>query len=252
MRPMADADGTGQQDTGADAVPERLLALQAIDTEADQLRLRRERLPEREEVTVQTELLRAWEERRKLLRHRLDELEQAIDTAESESTAIGENTTRLEAQLKTVIAPREAEALMHEIDTLTARRDDLETAELAALEEQAAVDDDLSAHLVDEGALREAHRAAEAVLAERLAEVDLELARIAERRAEVRTTVPDGLLDRYDAVRAQLGVAVARLDGRRCDGCHLDLSAAEVDDARDAAAASGMTDCPHCGRMLVV
>ena len=47
-------------------------------------------------------------------------------------------------------------------------------------------------------------------------------------------------------------VAVAELRGHRCEGCHLDLSAAEVDTAKEEAAESGFTDCPQCGRMLVV
>ena len=48
-----------------------------------------------------------------------------------------------EAQLKTVIAPREAEALMHELDTLAAQRDTLDDTELALLEEQSQLLDDI-------------------------------------------------------------------------------------------------------------
>ncbi len=50
--------------------------------------------------------------------------------------------------MKTVIAPREAEALMHEMSTLDEQTDALDTAELEALEEQSDVDDRLTAHLV--------------------------------------------------------------------------------------------------------
>jgi len=47
-------------------------------------------------------------------------------------------------------------------------------------------------------------------------------------------------------------VAVAQLVGKQCQGCHLELSAAEVDTAKDEAAATGVTDCPDCGRLLIV
>jgi predicted dithiol-disulfide oxidoreductase (DUF899 family) len=46
--------------------------------------------------------------------------------------------------LKTVIAPREAEALMHEIAVLNERREALDDGELSALEEQAETEDDLA------------------------------------------------------------------------------------------------------------
>ena len=58
----------------------------------------------------------------------------------------------------------------------------------------------------------------------------------------------------YDEMRPQFGgVAAAGLEGARCQGCHLDLSAGELDVVRAAAAGSaGVTECPNCGRLLVV
>ena len=46
--------------------------------------------------------------------------------------------------------------------------------------------------------------------------------------------------------------AVARLAGKQCQGCHLELSAAEIDTVKDEAAETGVTDCPDCGRLLIV
>ena len=60
------------------------------------------------------------------------------------------------------------------------------------------------------------------------------------------------LLRRYDQLRKQNVVAAAALNGSRCEGCHLDLSAAELDDVRAQARAGGLADCPQCGRLLVV
>ena len=232
--------------------PELLLELQRIDTEADRLRHRRERLPERDDLTARTAALREWERTRAELRERLDALDTAIEGSESDAAEVAEHKVRLEAQLKTVIAPREAEALMHEIEGLDARRDELETAEIVALEEQTEVDERMTAHLADEEALRSAMGRADAALAEATSTIDGELAVLDARRDEVRSALDDDLLARYDRVRAAQGVAVATLSGSRCEGCHLDLSAAEVDDVRDEAAAIGMADCPQCGRILVV
>ena len=59
-----------------------------------------------------------------------------------------------------------------------------------------------------------------------------------------------GLLSRYERLRERFGgVAVARLEGTRCGGCHLDLSTAEVAEVR-AAGPGQFADCPQCGRLL--
>lgn len=85
------------------------------------------------------------------------------------------------------------------------------------------------------------------------AEIDRELDELSARRNEARGELDDGVLARYDRVRASSGVAVATLTGHRCEGCHLDLSAAEIDDVKDeAAAADGVAECPNCGRMLAL
>jgi predicted nucleic acid-binding Zn-ribbon protein len=79
------------------------------------------------------------------------------------------------------------------------------------------------------------------------------LARIAERLDGLRAQVEARTLKRYDRLRQQNVVAAATLAGSRCEGCHLDLSAHEVDDLKDEAAASGgVADCPQCGRLIVL
>lgn len=234
---------------------ERLLALQALDTEADQLTLRRRRLPERDELATRSDALAEWERRRASMRSRIDELEAAMEAAEERSAGLREHKQRFEAQLKTIIAPREAEALMHEIATVDEQVEAIESQELDDLTESTDTEESLQAHLREEEALRDALGRADDALAAAVGDIDRQVALLDERRAELRAEVDADLLARYDRVRSKEGVAVARLIGRRCDGCHLDLSAAEVDSAKDAAqddAAGGITDCPQCGRMLVV
>jgi len=232
---------------------QRLIALQLVDTEADQLTYRRERLPERERLEVDATALADWERARAAMQSRMDELTGVIDAAEKESAEIAAHKERLEAQMKTVIAPREAEALMHEIATLDEQTDALDLNELEALEEQSLIDDRLTEHLRSEAALRGAVGIATSVLEQRTADVDRDLELLTSDRSARRDGLSAATLARYDRVRSSSGVAVARLVGHRCDGCHLDLSAAEVDDVKDeAAAADGVGECPNCGRMLAV
>jgi predicted nucleic acid-binding Zn-ribbon protein len=230
----------------------RLLDLQRVDTEADQLTHRRERLPERGQLAAMSAELGEWERARAAMRSRMDELAEVIEKSETDAAEIATHKKRLEAQLKTVIAPREAEALMHEIATLDEQTDAVETTELEALEEQSQIDDRLIEHLRSEQGLRDSVRAADEALQRATSEIDTELEALAVARSERRSVLGDDTLAKYDRVRGASGVAVATLTGHRCEGCHLDLSAAEVDDVKDEAAASdGVADCPNCGRMLV-
>ncbi len=231
----------------------RLFDLQRVDTEADQLTNRRERLPEREQLAAASAQLGDWERQRSAMRERMDELTAIIERSESEAAEIAGHKARLEAQMKTVIAPREAEALMHEIATLDEQTDALDIAELEALEEQSAIDDQLTDHLRSEQTLRDDVASADNALQRATSEIDAELEHLAGQRVERRRALGETALARYDRVRTSSGVAVAKLVGHRCEGCHLDLSAAEVDDVKDEAAVSdGVADCPNCGRMLVL
>ena len=83
------------------------------------------------------------------------------------------------------------------------------------------------------------------------AAIDGELAGIGAAREAVVARLDAAHLERYERLRARLGgVAVARLDGSRCSGCHLDLSTAELSRSERRAPVE-LADCPQCGRMLV-
>jgi predicted nucleic acid-binding Zn-ribbon protein len=229
-----------------------ILELQAADTLADQLRHRRQHMPEQAQVDASRSAHRDWEVRRDGLRRQLDELDAAISRSEAESHEIDLHRARLERQLKTVIAPREAEALMHEIAVLNERRGELDDTELGALEDQARIDDELVAHLGDQAALETAMSLADDAAAVAAAQIDEELAGIASRHDALRSAVDAALLRRYDELRRLHVVAAAALNGHRCEGCHLDLSAGEIDDVRAVASGGELPNCPHCGRLLVV
>lgn len=230
-----------------------LLELQAADTMAGQLRHRRANLPEREQLQATKNDLIRWDQTLQTVRRRLDELAAEIERAEQRSKAIDAKKTKLQAQLKTVIAPREAEALQTEIAALDHERGELDDVELTALEEQTRLDDQLQGLLAQEETLRDAFLGADAALSTAQTDIDGELERIDDRLQGLRDAVEPKLLKRYDRLREQHVVAAAGLSGSRCDGCHLDLSAAEVDEVRATAAkAAGVAECPHCGRLLVV
>ena len=230
-----------------------VLELQAADTMSDQLRHRREVLAERDQVQAAKNALLRWNEARTVIRRRLEELAVEIQKVEEETAEIDKQRDKLQAQLRTVIAPREAEALQHEIATLTERRSEADDAELEALEEHTRLETELDELLGQEEALTNEYLGAESALAEAESDIDGELERIAERLKGLRADVDKPVLRKYDRLRKNFVIAAAPLSGSRCDGCHLDLSAAEIDDVREAGAENdGVAECPQCGRLLIV
>ncbi|MFZ8998444.1 MAG: zinc ribbon domain-containing protein [Ilumatobacteraceae bacterium] len=234
--------------------PNPLLDLQAAETLVEQLRHRRDHLTERDQVESARRAVAEVEQRHRDVRARIDELQAVVDDAERRTAELDATRTRLSAQLRTVIAPREAEALQSEIAAIDAARSELDDAGLEAMEEQVDLVDRVDEYARDGAGLRDRQRAAEEALERAVEVVEGERAAIVEGLEALRAAVAPALLERYDRLRRNQVVAAARLEGSRCTGCHLDLSAAELGEVRAAAAeaVAGVTDCPHCGRMLVV
>ncbi len=230
---------------------EALLELQLADTAIDQLRNRMGRLPEVLAEATATAELAAWHKRAALLRTQISAHENAIAVSETQSAAISTKRARLEQQLKTVISPREAEALMHEIDTLNAQRSVLDDGELEAMDAVAAAEAELESHHEGHDDLHGGATAATELADQARATAETELAERVAARDGLRSGLSDAALHRYDDMRKQLGgVAVAKLNGLRCEGCHLDMSRGEVDDLkRDQS--DEVPECPNCGRLLV-
>ncbi len=234
----------------ADNVGSLLLQLQGLDTAGDQARHRKANLAEREHLNAVATTVVEWERRCTALAAQVEQSEQEIALAETRSGEIDAQRSRLQEQMKTVIAPREAEALQHEIATLDEERSALDEATLVKMDEQSAAESELSSLKAQEGDLRQQASKATADLTEVEASIDAGLSEIASSREQLVSSLPSALVSRYEHVRAKLGVAAAMLTGSRCEGCHLDLSPAEVDEVRRAPA-DALPDCPQCGRLLV-
>jgi len=229
-----------------------LLALQDIDSALDQLRHRRARLPELAPRAAASSTVRTLQDEQAAALALVARAEADVAAAEQAALDLATKRARLEGQLKTVIAPREAEALMHEIELLDTRRDELDDTELEALGRQEEAE---SAAAVAGGELPGAQAAlaeAQAALDAATAELDAEQAERRAAREVAAAALPEGDLAAYERAREQFdGVAIARLDDSRCTGCHLDLARADLDALR-ALPDGEVGECPQCGRYLMV
>lgn len=219
---------------------------------ADQLGHRRENMAEREQLSSARNALVRWDQARAIARKRIDELQAVIDECERRTADSDRQRQRLNERMKTIIAPKEAEAVQSELSSLDVQQSEVIERELTAMEEQTRLEAELAELGAQEESLRADYLAADAALNAAVADIDAELARIDKRREALRPDVDAAILSRYDRLRKQHVIAAAALSGSRCEGCHLDLSAAEVDTVKATAKATGVTDCPECGRLIVI
>lgn len=228
-----------------------LFDVQRIDTAVDQARHALANLPE---LTIE----RVASERLGTLRARIGDLLREQEAFESELAAIekrdhevGVHLARLDKQMKTVIAPREAEALQHEMRTLTIEREGGDERGLEILDGAA----------VTAAALDEARRAeVDAVEALARASADVRRARegvdavlegLAAERSAAVADVDAADLEKYEKLRSQhAGVAIAEIRHGVCGGCHMDVSPGEMD-AIKRLPSDQVAECPNCTRLLL-
>lgn len=230
-----------------------LLAVQEHDTHIDQLVHRSETLPVRA-VLAKAEADTADVDRKLAeVDERLGALSRSQQRLEDEIASLKDKASSVDRQLYsgTVSNPRELQAMQEEITSIQRRVSDLEDDQLDVMEATEPVDAERAALAAGRERLdaQAGHHRAE--LAEGEAAIEQELAQVREERARAVAQVPDELWPEYERLRAALGgVAIARLAGSTCQGCHLQLSAIEVDRIKKLPAGEPV-HCEECGRLLV-
>ena len=230
-----------------------LLELQRADTLADQLKHRRDNLPElaalgaidRQIDDSQSEMGAATTARdADAVRQR--ELEAELSATDSRAEAVSRRLYSGE-----VSASRELQAMSADVDALKERSSHLEDSILEVLEELEPLEKRVSELESGLATLRKERDVAAGALGTAQSIVETEMIAVASQRAELVGRVPAQLLGVYEQLRARLdGIAVARLVASRCDGCHLTLPATELDRIRHLPPGELVT-CDQCGRILV-
>jgi len=232
---------------------EQLLVVQGHDLRATQLRTRREGLPERAEATDVAAALAALDERIVGVdaeRHRLERDQARLD---DEVASLKQRSAHADQTLYSgaVTNPRELQALQDEIAALARRIGELEDAELELMVERDPLDEQATALSAERvGLVARADELATRITVSE-AEIDVELEAEAAARVAAAEAVPAELLAEYETLRAKrAGIGVARLEHGTCQGCHMKLSAVELDRIKGLPADARVT-CEDCGRLLV-
>lgn len=231
----------------------KLLQLQAIDTAIAQLEHRKRSLPEHAQIADAQQVRRRQGEQLIAANTVVSDLELEQDKAESDLVPVRERLERDRRRVNdgAVTDPKQLNALLDEIQHLKRRINDLEDAELDVmerLEEATAVRDELvAARTSGETELR----ALLAARDEQAAVIDAELSAARVDRDSVSADIPADLVELYDRVRVRSGGSgAAALIRRRCSGCQLEVTAADLTRYR-AASPDEVLRCEECNRILV-
>jgi uncharacterized protein len=232
---------------------ESLLVVQEHDTRADQLAHRIETLPARSELAKLDDAGAALDRQLTEVQRRRDELGRSQQRLEDEIASLTERANQAEKQLYSgaVSNPRELQALQDDVASIRRRIGQIEDDELEIMELIEPVDAERSELSGQRDQLDADAQRLRAELAEAESELDVQLGDVRAEREVAAKAVPDELWAEYDELRSRLGgVAIARLAGTTCQGCHLGLSAVEVDRIRKLSLDEAV-HCEECGRLLV-
>lgn len=230
----------------------RLLALQSIDTAIAQLQHRRRSLPELAQIAAGQQARRRQGEQLIAANTAVSDLELDVAKAEADLVPVRERLERDQQRVNSgaVTDPKQLNALLDEIAHLRRRISDLEDVELELMESldeaSTARDEVVAARSEGEAELRALLTSRD----EQLGVIDGELAERNTERAGIAAELPAGLVDLYDRIRAKSGSGAAALVRRRCSGCQLEATAADLNRYRTAAP-DEVLRCEECNRILV-
>jgi len=150
-----------------------------------------------------------------------------------------------------VTSPKDLERMQQELVSLSRRISELEDTELEVMEQLESAQAE-RARLTERLAAIEARTTELTVSRDATAgDVTREAGQVTDQRKVVADGVPADLLALYEKVRAQKGgVGAAALRARRCGGCSLELTAADLGTIAKAPLEEVLR-CEECNRILV-
>ncbi|MCC5952523.1 MAG: hypothetical protein JJU45_10565 [Acidimicrobiia bacterium] len=232
---------------------ERLLDVQDVDTTIEQVEHQRSVLPLRAEHAEVARRHGELSTRRGEIAAERDALRRSQQRLEDEVEQLESKRAREEKAMNSgaVTNPRELQGLQAEVESLARRQRELEDEELEIMEALEPLDADVARLDGELASLATELERLEVAVADADAALAAQLEELRSERSSRSGSLPADVLADYEKLRAQLGgIAIARLADGTCGGCHLRLSAVEIDRIRHLPLDERVT-CEECGRLLV-
>ncbi len=230
----------------------RLLDVAALDTKLIQLRHQKASIPELEEVQNLEVELGSIELKIVAAETELSDLTSLQQKAEDDVAQVATRISRDQQKLDSgTAAPKELEALQHEIGTLKNRLAELEEAELELMQQVEDANTALDELTHNRNRVADLLSQNRDVLAAKIAELDAQIAAEQNSRFDLVAVLPKELIDLYEKIKADHGdVGSALIHRGACQGCHIAIDATELTRIKSLPA-EAVARCEECRRILV-
>jgi len=243
-------------DVGASA-----LALQEADSQLLQLQAKLEELPQRQQIADTQQKHSEFQAKAAQVAQMRKKSQAQIKLLQDEQASLAERMAAAQAEIDKAHDYKQTQALSREIDgfaKMTAKLEDDELAEMEKLEKLKSVEQQLAQALeklaAQEQRLTDGYRQQGSAINKAIAAEQL-------KREQLAASLPETLVKRYEkALTAKSGIAVAYLEDSHCSACRVNFSEGQLLNLRQPAADAGakegahwgISECPHCHRLLVV
>jgi len=232
---------------------QRLLRVQHLDTEIRRLQHRRANLPEQQALDDRAELLDKVTADHHAARDELVAVDRRQKRLEHDVNALDSRRKAEEARMYSgsIVTEREVAALRSELSSLKSRKRDLEDELLEAMERHEELTATVKTLESRQQELRDEVAPLEQARDTAATDIDAELTDQHRLRDETAAPLSTEIMARYERLRARKdGVALAELRDGTCQGCHIQLTAGELEEGHEMGEL-GLARCVQCGRLLV-
>ncbi|BBX08589.1 zinc ribbon domain-containing protein [Mycolicibacterium aichiense] len=228
-----------------------LLELAELDAELARLAHRAANLVEQQEYDTALGEQRASADRLAALAIAIEDIDGQVARFESEIDGVRQREDRDRKLLDSgTVNPKQLEELQHELDTLERRQASLEDSLLEVMERREQLAAEQSDEQAKGGGLQANLTTAGHNRDEALSDIERMRGQRQAQRDAIVAGLDPGLATLYERQRTTSGVGAARLLGRRCGACRIELDRGEL--ARISAAPEDeVIRCPECQAVLL-
>jgi predicted nucleic acid-binding Zn-ribbon protein len=230
-----------------------LLQIQGLDSELDRLTHQARTLPV---LAVIAEIEARLADLGSLIvagETEVSDLKREQAKADTDVEQVRERSNRDQQRMDSgaVSAPKELQALEHEIASLAKRQAELEDVELEVMERLEDAQSSLNTLVAERAELTEKLQGHASDRDAALSEFGTQSTQVRTDRDGLAPQIPAELSALYEKLRASSrGVGAAALHRGRCQGCQLEINASELKAIREADA-DEVLRCEECRRILI-
>jgi predicted nucleic acid-binding Zn-ribbon protein len=226
-------------------VTKQLFQLQELDLEIDSTE---QKLQQSNSQLGKDDVLVAAQNKLSSEQKQLDELKRQQHSAEWEIDDLSTKISATEEQLYggKITNPKELANLQHEIETLKARRDQLETEALEIIDQVELAEKSVAASKNELSQLEAKWKSEQQQLSAEIDQLKNKISDLAQKRQQLANEIDPHAVELYEKLRKQKGQATARVEQGICRACRISLSSSALQRARSG----NLVQCSSCGRIL--